>query len=179
MILYEKTILLPNLQALYELLQNNDNENLYTCKCIYSNRIAIKHYISKDLNIIQIWKTKSLFDFWFDPYSSRNFIATLNYTIDNTNIKINYLGINDNERQNMYFNYQNKNMLDDYDAEDLVKNFIDFLKLVAIKEKKVKIILDVHENLRLFLKYYYYLGFKTTDRKCSYNPFWIETELIV
>jgi hypothetical protein len=175
MIFYNNTILLSNLQALYELLQNNDNESLYTCKCIYEDRIAIKHYTRKELNIIQIWKTKSLFDYWFDPYCSKNFIATLDYTIYDTYIKIIHVGINDSERRNIY----NNNNLDQQDAEELIKNFVNFLKRLAIKEKKEKIILDVHENLRLFLKYYYYIGFKTTERKCTDNPFWIETELII
>lgn len=176
MMLYNKTILLPNLQALFELLNNTDNESLHTCKYIYEDRIAIRHYIRKELNIIQIWKTKSLFDWWFDPYCSKNFIATIDYTIHDTYIKINHVGIND-------YDYRNRNMynnhLDENDSEDLIKNLVNFLKIVAKKENKDKIILDVHENLRLYLKYYYYLGFKTTNRKCTDNPFWVETEIIV
>lgn len=175
MILYNKTILLPNLQALYELLNNNENESLYTCKCIYEDRIAIKHYTRKELNIIQIWKTKSLFDYWYDPYASRNFIATIDYRLEDTYIKIVYIGINDQERsRHTYISY-----LDESDSEDLILNMVNFLKTIAIKENKTKIILDVHENLRLFLKYYYDIGFKTTERKCVDNPFWIETELVL
>lgn len=174
MILYNKTILLPNLNALYELLNNNDNPSLYTCKCIYEDRIAIKHYIENERHIIQIWKTKSVFDWWFDPYYSRNFIACMNYTIHDTYIKINYIGINDNERINMY-----NIPLDEYDSEDLIKNLVNFVKIVGTKENKLKITMDVHENLRLFMKYYYYIGFKTTKNKCADNPFWIETELVL
>lgn len=172
--LYNKTILLPNLQALFELLNNNDNESLYSCKCIYEDRIAIRHYIRKELNIIEIWKTKSLFDWWFDPYCSNNFIATIDYTIHDTHIKINHLGINDYDHINMY-----NNSLDENDSEDLIRNLVIFVKIVAKKENKDKIILDVHENLRLFLKYYYYEGFKPTNRKCTNNPFWVETELVL
>jgi hypothetical protein len=51
--------------------------------------------------------------------------------------------------------------------------------VLAKEECKDKIILDVHENLRIFFKYYYYIGFKTTNKKCTDNPFWVETELIV
>lgn len=174
MMLYNKTILLPNLQALFELLNNKDNESLYSCKCIYEDRIAIRHYISKELNIIQIWKTKSLFDWWFDTYCSNNFIATIDYTINDTHIKINYLGINDYDHINMY-----NNSLDENDSEDLIKNLVNFVKIVAKKENKDKIFLDVHENLKLFLKYYYYEGFRPTNRKCVDNPFWIETELVL
>ena len=175
MILYNKTILLPSkLQALYNLLQNNDDESLYSCKCIYSDRIACKHYNRSNLNIIQIWKTKSLFDYWFDSFGSsfRNFVACIDYMIHDTYIKIIHLGINNN-----YF--------DEYDAEDIVKHLVGFVKLVAIKENKTKIILDVHGNLRLFLKYYEYIGFTPvlledgSYKNCINNPFWIETELIL
>ena len=172
MLIYNKTILLPNLNALYELLNNNDDPSLYTCKCMYADRIAIKHYTRNEKHIIQIWKTKSVFDWWYDPYYSRNFIATMDYTIHDTFIKINHIGINDYDHSHMY-----KNSLDEYDAEDLIKNLVNFVKIVGTKENKLKIIIDVHENLRLFLKYYYYIGFKTTTNKCTDNPFWIETEL--
>ena len=173
--IYNTTILLPNLTSLYEILKNKDNESLYSCKCFYEDRIAIQHYIKGDMNIINIWKSKSLFDWWFDYYNSRNFIATINYKILESHIKINHIGINDYDYKNIY----NKHNLDEYDSEELIKNMINFVKLVAIKENKRKIVLDVHENLRLYFKYYYYLGFNTTNRKCKENPFWVETILEV
>ena len=174
MMLYNKTILLPNLQALNDVLNNNGNPNMYNCSCIYADRIAIKHHIREKMHVIQIWKTKSLFDLWIDPYYSMNFIACIDYTIHDTYIKINHLGINDNDHRNMY-----NNSLDENDSEELIRNLVNFVKIVATKENKQKIILDVHENLRLFLKYYYYLGFKPTNRKCIDNPFWVETELVL
>ena len=175
MILNNKTILLPNLEALYELLQNKDNESLYTCKCIYEDRIAIKHYIRNEKkNLIQIWKTKSLFDWLYDPYYSSNFIACLDYTIYDTIIKIDHIGINDNNRFNIY-----NQPLDDYDAEKIIENLINFLKIIATNENKEKIIIDVHENLRIYNKYYCDLGFKTTTNKCKDNQYWIETELLI
>ena len=174
MFLYNKTLLLPNLSALYDIFNDDDddddndvNENLYSCNYIYGDRIACKHYCRKEMNIIQIWKTKSLFDYWYDSYSGRNFIATIDYTIHDTFVKINHIGIND---------YAN---LDFFDPEEVIKNMLNFVKIVATKENKEKIIIDVHENLRIFLKYYYYIGFRATERKCSDNPFWIETELIL
>jgi hypothetical protein len=175
MILYNKTILLPNLNALYDLLNNNDDPSLYTCKCIYEDRIAIKHYIENGKHIIQLWKTKSVFDYWFDTYNSSNFIACMTYTIHDIFIKIDYIGINDNDPPHIYID----NSLDEYDSEDVIRHLVNFVKIIATKENKLKITMDVHENLRLYMKYYYYNGFKTTDNKCKDNPFWIETELIL
>lgn len=176
MILYNKTILLPNLQSLYELLNNNDNESLYTCKCIYTNRIAIKHNIEKKMHTIRIWRTNSLFDYWFDDFnhSNKNFIAALDYTIHKNYIKINYLCVNTIEYNHLY-----NNSLDEFETEDLIKSLVQFVKLVTKKENKKKIILDVHKNFRIYEKHFYYLGFQITNRKCTDNPFWIQSEIIL
>ena len=174
MILYNKTILLPNLESLYDLLNNNDDPSLYICKCFYADRIAIKHNFVNNIHIIRIWKTKSLLDYWFDSYCNRNFIACIDYIIYDTYIKINHIGINDYEHSNIYIN-----PLDDSDADDLIKNMVNFVKIVATKENKKKIRLDVHENLRLFSKYYYNLGFEIKTQKCIDNPFWVVTELTI
>jgi hypothetical protein len=104
MILYNKTILLPNLDAL--------NDVLY----MYN---------------IRIWRTKSLFDYWFNDfhYSDRNFIASLDYTIHKNYIKIEHLGINDREPVNLRL-YDNS--FDDDDAEDIIKYLIHFVKMIGL-----------------------------------------------
>ena len=177
--MYNKVTLLPNLDALNELLINGDNPSLYNCKCMYGDRIAIKHIIYKDTHKIRIWKTKSLFDYWYNDfhYCHRNFIAALEYTIHDTYIKINYLYVNDSENQinNKLYN----NPLDTYESEELVKSLIGFVENIAKKENKHKIIKDVHANLQIFEKYYYYNGFNVTNKKCTDNPFWVETEIII
>ena len=172
MLIYNKVILLQNLKELNELL--NDNSSLYNRKCIYENRIAIKLCLKKNTNIVRIWRTKSLFDYWFDDFEhcSKNFIGALDYTIHDTYIKIDYLCINNSEMKNMY-----NNPLDQYESEDLIISLINFIKIIAKKENKDKIIIDVHENLRLYEKYYYYNGFDITNRKCIKNPYWFEAEM--
>jgi len=170
-----KTILLPNLPALYELLNNNEDESLYSCKCMYTDRIAIQHKQDKrGMHSIRIWKTKSLFDYWFDDFhhSGRNFIASLDYIIHDQHIKIVYLSVNDGRHINLY-----NQILSIDERDDMMESLIKFVKNVATKENKTKIILDVHENLQLYNKYYYYEGFEPTGRKSIDNPFWIETEL--
>ena len=178
MLEYDKIYLLSNLEKLYDLLKSNNanSSSLYNCKCIYQTRIAIKHSIYKKINRIQIWRTKSLFDYWYDDfhYCSKNFIGGLDYIVHDTFIKIIHLNINDGEIKNLY-----NHCLNEYDAEELVNSLISFVKLVAKKENKKKIMIDVHHNLRIFMKYYWHHGFETTNRKCIDNPFWIESELIL
>lgn len=175
MIIYNKVILLSNLDELNELLNDNENPRLYNCKCIYENRIAIKHDSKKNVNTIRIWRTKSLFDYWYNDfnYSAKNFIAAFDYTIYHGYIKIDYIGMNDDEKKYMYHN-----SLDSYDAEKLINALIHFIKIVGIKEKKTKIIMDVHQNLRYYLKYYN-KDFIITKRKSIDNPYWIEIEMNV
>jgi hypothetical protein len=173
MLLNNKIILLSNYEELVSILNNKKIDDSYNCKFIYENRIAIQHLIKNDKNTVRIWQTYSLFDWWYQTYDKcgRNFVGTMDYTIHDTFIKINYLNINNGET-NLY-----DNPLDEDDSEDLIKEFINFLKLVANEENKKKIILDVHENLRLYEKYYYNVGFEITDRKCESNPYWIEVEI--
>ena len=174
MLISNKIILLENLEELNELLNKNENPISYNCKSIYGNKIAIKHSLKKNMNIIRIWRTKSLFDYWIDDFKNcgKNFIGSFDYTIYDTYIKINYLCINNSETKNMY-----DNPLDEYDSDDLIKSLINFIKIIAKKENKNKIIVDVHESLRLYEKYYYYNGFDITTRKSIDNPHWIEAEI--
>ena len=174
MLVYNKTILLPNLQALYELLKNNDDPSLYTCKCMYADRIAIQHSCKQGMHSIRIWKTKSLFDYWFDDFhhSGRNFIGSLDYIIHEYHIKIVYLSVNNGRHINLY-----NRLLDEYEVEEIIESLIHFVKIIATKENKTKILLDVHENLQLYDNYYFYEGFEKTNHRCVDNPYWIETEL--
>lgn len=174
MLIYNKTILVSNLSEIIELLNNNEDVSLYNCKCIYDTRIAIQHKIVKNRIIVNIWKTSSLFDYWYTDYThcGKNFIGCFNYTIHDSFIKINHLCINDGENPNLYNDH-----LDLDDSEDLIKACINFVKIVAKNENKNKIILDMHSNLRLYEKYYCYEGFKITNRKCLDNPYWFESEI--
>jgi hypothetical protein len=174
MIIYNKTILVSNLNEIIELLNNNHDVSIYNCKCIYKTRMAIQHKFVNNINIVNIWKTNSLFDYWYTGYNDcgKNFIGCFDYTIHDSYIKINHLSINDDENPNLY-----NDPLDIDDSEDLIKACIAFVKLVAIKENKNKIILDLHSNLCLYEKYYSYEGFEITNRKCLNNPYWFESEI--
>jgi hypothetical protein len=177
MIINNNTILVSNFELLFNLLNNKELENSYNCKYIYEKKIAIQHLTkinNININRLRIWSTYSLFDWWYDKYDNcgKNFIGCVDYILHDNYIKINYLNINDSQTTNLYIN-----PLDLDDAEDLIRELINFIKLVAFQENKKKIILDVHENLRLYNKYYYNLGFEVTKRKSEGNPYWVEIEI--
>lgn len=173
---FNKTILVPNLQMLYKLLQDHLESNKF---CIYTDRIAIKHHTiynnntNYTTNIIRIWKTKSFIDIWYSPFSTNDFIGALDYTVQNNIVKINYLCVNDIDEYNVF---DRKCKLTDEETIELKKNLIQYVKNIAIKENKSKIIVDVHNNLRFYNKYYADEGFVLTDRKCKENTYWLEAE---
>jgi len=151
-------------------------KNIYTdidsCCDIYTDKIAINFFSEDEFNFIRIWKTKVLFNLWYDNFNCRQLIAALNYEITKDYIKIDYLNINDGD------GYSESNfVLNLNESETIKKALLQFIKNLAIKEKKKKIIIDVHENLRIFNKYYKNEGFVTTTHRCHDNRFWIEAEL--
>jgi hypothetical protein len=169
--LQNKIILLPNYDELNEYLKNELNYN-YNCPSFYNDRIAITTNY-KNKNSIRIWKTFSILDIWYSKFVEKNIIGALDYSIHDTFIKIDYLFINDEEKLYMNYNF----FLNEDDAEKLVHSFILYIKDIAKKENKNKIIIDVHNNLRYYNKYYKDEGFCITKRKSKDNPFWIETEI--
>ena len=162
MIFYDKLTILQDLDGLYKLLQNNEIPKLNNC--IYIDRIFIKHYIDNDndgLNIIRIWKTKALFDYFYDDFqNTQNFIASIDYLLTNNNIKIQYLNINE-----------------DYKYNFIEKSLISFIKKIGKENNKKKVIVNIHN--KLFNKYYIDEGFIITERQCSENPYLVECEFIL
>lgn len=169
---YDKSILLSNLTDIYNLLEKDIYTSSFAIFPIYNDKIAINHYRQGYNNIIRMWKTKVLFNYWYDDFRSDNFIGALDYKINNDHIKIEFLNIADEES----YPY---NQLNSIDSDKLTKALIDFTINKAKEENKQKIIIDVHSNLRLYDKYYKYNNFKVTNRKCVDNPYWIETELVI
>ena len=167
------------MKEVYELLYYNVIPPLYNCTPFFATRIAVQHIVNKTRHRIQIWKTDTWFDYWYTGFHNcgKNLIAVMDFSLNDDvqeedTIKIDRIYVNDGSNPQLY-----NRILDEQDAEDLMKCLVEFVKNVAKVENKNKIILDVHSNLRIYLKYYYFLGFQTTYRKCIDNPFWMECEM--
>ena len=168
---YNKTTLLPSLDALYLLLIKGPIINSNCLFCI-GTRIAIEHNQKDNKNSIRIWKTTSIFDYWYgeltDPGST--FIAALDYTIHTSPpqnyVKIEYLGLNDGENGNLH-----KDSLDPVTAQELNENLLKFTEKVAKMNSISKIVVDVHSNLHLYKKYYENNGFQLMSSRifCCYK----------
>lgn len=108
-----------------------------------------------DYNIVKLWKKDYLY---------KTFIGAIDYKINYNNIKIEYMEIS--------------NTLNDDDEMDANKSLIGFVKDLGKDLDKNKIIVDVHENLIVYHKYYMNEGFIITNNKCIDNPSWIQSEYI-
>lgn len=151
MLFYNKTITLPNMKSLFQILTN---QSIIPSSLFFNkNKISIKHFNHNNLNGIRIWKTK----LFMNHVSNNNFIAGIDYTINDDKIKIEFMNINENYELN--------------------ENLIQFIKQLAKENEKTKVVVDVHYNLKNFNKYYKSQGFKITNRKSVDNPYWLEAEL--
>lgn len=173
---YNKTLLLPNLESICDLLNNKESNYIYFSNYICNERTAIKHWNVGKMNIIRIWNTRSFLDYWYNEFcdSERRFIGALDYTIHDNYIKIEYLCINDGENYMMY-----DDVLETEEAHELIHSLINYVKILANKENKPKIVMNVHGNLRLYDKYYSRVGFETTNNKCIDNPYWVEIVIVM
>ena len=168
-----KTILLPTIESVLRLLSNNQYTPPHT-KCFYGDKIAIKHYINRDSNVVRIWKTKSFMDWLYDDFNTEHFMGALDYTICDDKVKIEYMNVND--RENVLYEKLKYKMADN-DAMALNAAMIEFVKKIATEHKKPKLVVDVHNNLRIFNKYYSGNGFEITNQKAVDNPYWLEAEM--
>jgi hypothetical protein len=157
---------------------NNYNSNFVQSPNIFLNDKYILGECIEDYNLkyIRIWKSKACFNYYFNKmHMTDNLIACLDYTINNDHIKIEYLSISDD----FDINYRKNIILNDNDAIELKNSLILYIENIAKINNLNKIIIDVHNNLKYYNKYFKDNNFIITDKRCNDNPFWIETEKII
>ena len=181
MLSYNKIVLLPTIQQVHNILRNQPiNIPFY----IYNDRFAIERkkyknsgFLSDPTESIRIWKTKCLLDWWYNDQSTGTFIGALDYVVLKDKIKIDYINIRDYEYNNMY--KHSESLLTQDQSQELLGAMVDYVKLFALEEKKTKITLSVHNNLRLYNLYFKNLGFALNGYKDPDNNYWLETEIIL
>lgn len=174
------TIFVSNLKQVNDVLKYDKIVKYDWFNNFCNERYIIRKYFDEDndnMNILRIWKTNTVFDYWYDNFSTKNFIASLYYIKKEKEIKIDYLVVNDGDYPNFEVKEKSSEMLNDIESKEMVNSLIEFLKNIAKKEKKERIIIDVHKNPFIFNKYYRKLGFVVTDRICNENRNWFEAEL--
>jgi hypothetical protein len=125
-----------------------------------------------DLNIIRFWNVTSISNYWYQEFTTSNFIIAIDYRIEPDRIKIEYLNINDS---GCVKGIENINYLNETNVYKITRSILMFIENIAIKNNKNKIVIDVHNSLGIYNKYYNKF-FKVTSRKCLDNPYWLEAE---
>jgi hypothetical protein len=178
MIKFNNTILVPSFNDTCRLLSNKPNTNINT-NYMCSEKIAIMHYNINYMNVVRIWKTNSFLNYWYTDFtnsSRQDQVAAFDYIInEDDTIKIDFMYIND--EASSYEN--NSNYLSDYEANQIKKAIFEYIKNIAKENNKIKIIVDVHNNLKIYNKYYAPEGFQLTDQKSLDNRYWIISEKVL
>ena len=174
-----EVFILPNLNCVYDYLQTGEVNKQFA---LYDDKIILRHETSnldnEKVNRIRLWKSKTFLNCWYNDMTSRNFIAALDFNIKKDFVKLEYFNVNDyKDPDNIYRG--TTSAMTDKEIKDTKEEMIDYIKLVARKENKPKIIVDVHNNLRIFNNDYKSEGFNITERKCEDNPYWLEAEFIL
>ena len=172
---YNKMTLVQDLEELKKILNDEQINKNWLASSICNEKIMIRHNtIDRNINMIRIWKTNTIFDYYYDEFSCQNFIGCLDYMTKSDCIKIDYMNVNDSKF--IYLN-RDSNILDEEEIREVTSMLIDFLKKLAKKENKKRIVIDVHQNLKIYKRYYEREGFIATNNKCYDNPYWVEAEL--
>ena len=157
--------------------QNSINST-YSPNSFFSKNIVVQKYKLNEnklneLNVIRVWRSNYIFGYRLDDMDYDNLIGGIDYRVNKDNIKIEYLSINDKE----YATLMNHNKyLSDDETTDVRQSFIKYTENIAKENNISKIVKDVHGNLRLYNKEFLPEGFINTNRRCSDNPFWVESE---
>jgi hypothetical protein len=175
-----KTVLLPASTSIFNYLFHHKIDRYRGVCCdIYNDKVAVQHKMIGNTHCIRMWKTKALFNYWYDDMFSGNsqFLAALDYIVEPDYVKIDYMNFNDEEYRHLF--PQDHPGFTEKQAAIMNTDLLNYVKRIARHEGKTKVIVDVHSNLRIFNKYYYKEGFKATTRRCRDNPYWVEAECIL
>ncbi len=117
MYFFNKTIFVNNLSNIHSVFTKNYIiQKTWIPTSICSEKIAIKHY--KDESdpeyMIRIWRTNTIFDYWYNGFTCGNFIASLYYTKNEDSIKITYLALNDSSYRSFD---KNSNRINNKDSD--------------------------------------------------------------
>lgn len=184
---FAKTIIVPSMACFYDYLQTRvPKTDIFT----YRNKVVIRETVSETLQMpsspelrpyysLRAWRSNSVLDIWYDEMGGSgardNFIAALDYVVEDDRVKIEYLNLNDAEYSvNYYLTSVDANYMNNDDAQILTKHLIAYAENVARDHEKSHIVIDVHGNMRLFHKYYKGNGFVETGVRCRDNPYWVE-----
>lgn len=191
----KQDLYVANLKDINKILRNNPvtflphkKRNIYEYRCFdyypMLNGFSYKITIRKTNSFMDDVK-----DYWYNILPNIN-IGTMEYLVFDDEIIIDRIYIHntiDNDfgkppyklldyyRQKHYL----RNAINQEETDELMNSFIDYIKSIAIKEKKKKVIFNHKEKMHLFHKYFVKEGFvlqTDTEGVTANNGEWIVEE---
>jgi hypothetical protein len=139
-----KTVLFNSLSDVCDYIKSRNIPQHRGVYCdIYSEKYAVMHEkLDNNMYRIRIWKTKVLFDWWYDDFNRSTFGAALDYSIYSGNVRIEYMSSNDDEFRDESTDIP---ILSKNNIFDLNKCLLDYVKMIAKCTCKKRVVIDVHE----------------------------------
>lgn len=125
------------------------------------------------LNVVRVWKNDNYFSIDSYPFDRHKSIGSLDYSVNENRFKIEFLYVLDNDDSSMDADPKYVH------ATEYIKAMISIAERKAREWKKDRIIMDTHQSLRLFHRYYEEEGFVLTNKVASDHRAWVETEKII
>jgi hypothetical protein len=131
-------------------------------KLNYDNKYIISHTIFNNYKYnFLCWKSKCLYNIYFDDYSYNTNVFALDFNINKDMLKIKHLSINNDE-----------NKLTEKETKEVKKFVFDLIKNIAIEKNVNKVVIDdFHSNSKRYKSI-----ITNHDVKCYINPYWIQAE---
>ena len=151
---------------------------------IYSNKYLIKKTVFDNTKYNYLcWKSRCLYNIYFDEYSFNRKIFTLDFNITKDILKIKHLSINNDYNDNtkmIYYNNkydENKLLLTITESNEIKRFVFDLIYTTAIENNIDKIVIDIPSDLGRYNLELKNEGFILNyDNKCYLNPDWIHAE---
>lgn len=156
---------------------------------IYGNKYLIKKTVFDNYKYnFLCWKSKCLYNIYFNEYSYNRKIFALDFNITKDMLKIKHLSINNDYNDKTSINYYDKLYNNDNDKVLLkeeesneVKRFVfDLIYNIAIEKNINKVVIDINRDLGRYKNELTNEGFiPNYNDNCYSNPHWIEAEKIL
>ena len=159
---------------------------------IYGDKYLIKRTVFDNYKYnLLCWKSKCLYNLYFDEYSYYRKIFALDFNITKDMLKIKHLSINNdyNDKTSMthynpynpYNQYDKNKVLLTQEESNEVKRFVfDLIYDTAIEKNINKVAIDINSDLGRYNCELKNEGFiPNYDNKCYLNSHWIQAEKII
>ena len=133
----------------------------------------LPHMDHGSIHVVRVWKNNNYFSIDRNSFERRKYIGALDYSVNENRFKIEFLHVFDSDNGSLNADPKYVN------AKEYIKSMISIAERKTIESKHDRIIMDTHNSLRLFNRYYKNEGFVMTNNVSTDHRAWVETQKIL